>query len=291
MTKDFGFRHLTHSKRIKSGSKTKFYDAARKYGFDNFQIIILTENIEPYEKLKELEKYYIKLFNTYGDNSKGYNMTPGGDGTQLFGELNGMYEKTHTDKVKEKLSNINKQKTGEKNPWHRNNKTQEERLNRSKKSKESYYNNISKLSEEELLILKKERSERNKEAWKKSENKYKCLDALRYWEYKTDIELMEINKKKSNKGIKNGRSTNFLLISPKGESYIIENLSGLKNFCIKYNLVRNIIYRYRRDNSPIPPAHKNDTKYIRDKIYKISRDNTTGWIVNQYRSNGNEFNF
>lgn len=33
------------------------------------------------ELLKEREKYWIKYYNTYEDKTKGYNMTPGGDGT------------------------------------------------------------------------------------------------------------------------------------------------------------------------------------------------------------------
>ena len=55
------------------------YDAIRKYGIENFiveQIDIAMSDEEA--SIKEME--YIKLYNTYGGNSNGYNATIGGDG-------------------------------------------------------------------------------------------------------------------------------------------------------------------------------------------------------------------
>ena len=66
--------HLSDYKNPKNSSyNTKFYQALRKYGIDNFDIIILT--LCPENKLDELEIEYIAKFDTY---KHGYNSTPGG---------------------------------------------------------------------------------------------------------------------------------------------------------------------------------------------------------------------
>lgn len=52
---------------------TKFYKALRKYGWDNFEIIILEEC--PEEELDKKEIYYIGMYNTF---QNGYNSTEGG---------------------------------------------------------------------------------------------------------------------------------------------------------------------------------------------------------------------
>ena len=56
--------------------KTALSKAIRKYGKDNFSVIILKDNI-PKEELNQHEEYYIKLYNTY---EKGYNSSFGGEG-------------------------------------------------------------------------------------------------------------------------------------------------------------------------------------------------------------------
>lgn len=106
-------QHVNESIR---GSDTIFHKALRKHDADRFESIILEDNIETHEKAKELEKYYIKKYDTFNPNklgSNGYNMTPGGDGVQLFGEYNGMYGKTHSEEAKSKISEAN---TGNKFP-------------------------------------------------------------------------------------------------------------------------------------------------------------------------------
>lgn len=67
-------------KHKSSAKKPKHYfgRALRKYGFDNFEIEILIDNI-PEEKLNELEIEYIRVHKS--NNSKfGYNLTLGGEG-------------------------------------------------------------------------------------------------------------------------------------------------------------------------------------------------------------------
>ena len=57
--------------------KSCFHDAIHKYGEDNFKWEII-DSVMFAESLNELEKYYIKKFNSRVPN--GYNMTDGGDG-------------------------------------------------------------------------------------------------------------------------------------------------------------------------------------------------------------------
>ena len=54
-----------------------FYNAIKKYGWENFEHIILEENLTRKEA-SEKEKYYIRLYNTNNENY-GYNITSGGD--------------------------------------------------------------------------------------------------------------------------------------------------------------------------------------------------------------------
>lgn len=67
--------HLNRSN--KSKFKNKFYGAIRKYGYENFKLEILENNIVSNKELSELEKYYIILFDS---KLNGYNLTDGGDG-------------------------------------------------------------------------------------------------------------------------------------------------------------------------------------------------------------------
>lgn len=69
-------RLITHVRNAMSGVDTHFYRAIRKYGVDDMQSEILFE-CESFEKIKEMEKYYIAENKTF---EEGYNMTKGGDG-------------------------------------------------------------------------------------------------------------------------------------------------------------------------------------------------------------------
>ena len=62
-----------------SSFNTHFYNALRKYGFDNFdyEIIIQSESFSK-EELNELEIYFIKKFDSF---NSGYNMNIGGNFT------------------------------------------------------------------------------------------------------------------------------------------------------------------------------------------------------------------
>jgi group I intron endonuclease len=104
-----------------------FYNAIRKYGFENFKWSILVET-DSESKLNALEKLYIA---TYRKMGKLYNMSDGGEGQtghiisndtrkklskackgkknyfydrHLYGELNGMYGKNHSEETRKKIS-------------------------------------------------------------------------------------------------------------------------------------------------------------------------------------------
>jgi len=62
--------------------------AIRKYGSNNFSVIILEDNI-PNDLLGEREIYWINFYNTYYlNNEHGYNMTYGGDGVAKYNLTN-----------------------------------------------------------------------------------------------------------------------------------------------------------------------------------------------------------
>lgn len=86
--------------------------AIAKYGWDNFSCEII-ECCDDKENLLELEKYYIKKFNSYKPN--GYNMTLGGE--KMFGENNPFFGKKHTQQTKLLLSEKASLRTKELNPF------------------------------------------------------------------------------------------------------------------------------------------------------------------------------
>lgn len=98
--KDINYRWRTHLKCLKSKSyqSSLIGKAIRKYGKDNFKIEeIISGNIDR-NKLGELEKYYIKLFNTT-NTSIGYNLNQGGFGGKTY-ERTSIIRKQISDKLK-----------------------------------------------------------------------------------------------------------------------------------------------------------------------------------------------
>lgn len=85
-----GYKHSPH-----------FYNAIKKYGWDNFEHIILFENIQGYELADIIERELIKKYKS-NQPKFGYNISDGGS-----------YGRTLTDEVKNK---IRLSKIGDKNP-------------------------------------------------------------------------------------------------------------------------------------------------------------------------------
>lgn len=86
-----------------------FWNAICKYGWDNFETIVLKDNLNKNEA-DYWEQYYINEFRTFVGfhDCKGYNMTLGGDGTiGLRGKLNHNYGKHLPESQKQRLSEAN----------------------------------------------------------------------------------------------------------------------------------------------------------------------------------------
>ena len=121
-TKSIEYRKRTHEKASKYSNK-KFYNALKKYGFDNFEWSILHECIS-IDELNSLEKYYIEKYDTFNN---GYNLTTGGELKKIISEeskqlmsskrlewfkhnKNGFKGKTHTEETKKILREKRKDK-------------------------------------------------------------------------------------------------------------------------------------------------------------------------------------
>jgi group I intron endonuclease len=70
-------RRNEHRTNINCTKKSKFYYAVQKYGRENFVYIRIAVRIPDKETLSDLEKYYIKHFDSFNN---GYNNTLGGEG-------------------------------------------------------------------------------------------------------------------------------------------------------------------------------------------------------------------
>lgn len=117
-TTDFNRRHKEHL-QVSFNSNRKEYNtpihrAIRKYGADNFEIVILEQNIATQEEMNELERFYIKKYNTL-TKEYGYNISDGGSyGNPLKGKT-----EEEVKKIRDKCSKSMEGKmVGEKNPMY-----------------------------------------------------------------------------------------------------------------------------------------------------------------------------
>lgn len=153
-------RHLEHTKKV--NNRYPIDKALKKYGLDNFILIVLKEQIKTLCTLNLYECYYIKKFNTLVKNKKGYNLANGGHNgntwagktqeefnefkqvisklnkgrerpqhtiesqrIKITGKGNGFYGKTHTEETKKKISVMASKRVGELNPFYGKTHTKE----------------------------------------------------------------------------------------------------------------------------------------------------------------------
>ena len=114
-TTNFNRRHREHIRAsINENNKKEynlpFHSAIRKYGIENFQIDILSKDINTQEERNELEISFILFFNTLSINNFGYNISNGGF-------TNNRLNKTD-EEIKEWNKKIGDANRGEKNYWY-----------------------------------------------------------------------------------------------------------------------------------------------------------------------------
>jgi group I intron endonuclease len=112
-------------------SQEYFYNAIKKYGWNNIEHYIIAEHLTEYEA-KEFEKILIKTLKCNVNKDKyGYNCTDGGDGTsgksmseeekekrriKYSGKGNPYYGKKHSDEIRQKMSKNHVDVNGGNNP-------------------------------------------------------------------------------------------------------------------------------------------------------------------------------
>lgn len=115
----FQRRQYEHKTCCKDTKDSLFYKAKIEYGYDDFTLTVLEDNI-PLEYLDAREIYWINYYNTFNN---GYNSTKGGIGGNTYIKRS----KSDMEKTKEKISkalqgerNGNKgQYVGERNPMYK----------------------------------------------------------------------------------------------------------------------------------------------------------------------------
>lgn len=179
LAKNYKRRWASHIHNSKNEKNTlPLYNAIRKYGIDNIKFEVI-DNAKTQEELNNLEKEYIKKYNTwfFAENSNGYNMTIGGEGISGY------------KFTKEQLENI-------KNFWKENSEAREKASQKTIdyfKNNPEARNNISQKSKEYRKnnpIFDFENTKRLNDYWKDPENRIKKSEnSKNFW---TDVE----NRKK-----------------------------------------------------------------------------------------------
>lgn len=159
-----GYTKLSLAKRWKlhtnnSSSKMLIFRAIQKYGKENFTIELLEEHNTKAEAIAR-EIYLIEQM------QPDYNVHSGGTGGPMYGPMNGMYGKKHTDEWKK---NKSKQMSGKYNPMFGKTHSDEVRklLSELKRGKPNH-NKGKKMSAEQKEKLKIPKTEDHKQKLRKT---------------------------------------------------------------------------------------------------------------------------
>ena len=132
---NFKERKIRHLRCARNGTSNYFYNALRKYGIENFEWIILFDDLGSIEDCKIMEKKMVALFDTY---INGYNGTRGGSGGNTFNGSNnsGIFKKGHI-------------------PWHKEKKMSEEYCKILSDAQKRYYTKHNTLKRKQIKQLTK----------------------------------------------------------------------------------------------------------------------------------------
>jgi hypothetical protein len=260
---------------------TKLCNAMRKYkGEYELEIIQDSDILSKYE-LDFLEKYYISYYNTFGE--RGYNMTKGGDGTQLFKENNGMYGRNHTEETRKKISEKRIGKyTGKDSYWSAYNRTEEELKENARKAAKTRKENFEKLSPEEKELEREKRSLIKKLVLAKVDRELHKAKSVEAWYKKSEEEKKEINLKKGHPGEKNSTALIFILENPNKEKFEVKLMTGLQTFCEENKLDLHSLTKTLTTKECVQDISRYDTTK-RNKELLEARLNTIGWKIIEKR--------
>ena len=161
--------HVSESMNIKTERRkynSAFHNAIRKYGIENFEIIILKENLKTQCLMNFWECYYIDKYDTLANNKNGYNISNGGSHGNNF-------EGKSIEEMKEIKIKMREAQLGEKNHNYGKRLSEETK----KKISEAHKGIVTYYPTEEQ---KKKRSEVCKEKCKRGKNHYKSKQVTQY---------------------------------------------------------------------------------------------------------------
>lgn len=175
--KNFNKRHKQHINQSSNKNDNyqynlPFHCAIRKYGIENFEIVILKESLQTQCLMNLYECYYIKKYNTLANNKYGYNLSNGGSNGNVFAgknekeliEWKRKISKANSgrklsEETKKRISEINKNKVVSKETRNKISKANKGKtLSDKTKKKISEKNKGRKISEE----IRKEMSNQRK---------------------------------------------------------------------------------------------------------------------------------
>jgi group I intron endonuclease len=149
-------RWVRHQKISTHKIKQKFHYALSKYGIDNFKFEIIESKIVSLKDALLKEKYWIHYYESYVDSTKGYNMTPGGEGGPTF------CGKKHSLETKKKFSTIQNNRSEK---WSEN-------LKKSQQNRSIEWRKNISIAHQKRSPVSDETKEKMRKAWKKRKVQY-----------------------------------------------------------------------------------------------------------------------
>jgi group I intron endonuclease len=150
-------KRIVSHKHYSKFDDSKFYDAIKKHGFDNFKWEIIYQSKDGEHTLKVMENHFIEQYDSYRN---GYNSTLGGDGTLDY---------KHTEESKKKISESHKGRIFTKE-W-------KEKLSKSGKGRKMSDETKAKMAEvAKNRVFSEETRKKMSESHKRKNSKIKELD-------------------------------------------------------------------------------------------------------------------